>query len=78
MSIQIGDAYLEELKSAVDLGELKTRVIKPVTLFMMLRFDVLILVHQKKVEVINVMFYRKGDREAEKRALQGDRESGGG
>ena len=73
MQTTIGDIFAETIEDLHQLGLSKVRVIKPLSINHMIRFDVLINISRQSVEVCNVLIYKRGDKHQEKRALDGDR-----
>jgi len=70
---QLGSTYIEEITNELESEVITLRIIKPLVKDLMTRFDVLIVTEKRSVEIINIIFYRRGNKEMEERALQGDR-----
>ena len=68
---QVGDIFISE-RIAMGEKQFRTRMIKPVIGMVMVRFDIDIDLIYKRCEISNVMFYKRGDKYAESRAIDGD------
>jgi len=71
MEMQIGDTFMKTMVDIAEGGMTRTRIIRPIMGTAMVRFDLDINVFSRKVEVANVFFYKRGDKEAEQKAISG-------
>jgi hypothetical protein len=70
--LQIGDVFMKTMVSIGDGGMTRTRIIKPIMGNAMVRFDIDINVFRQSIEVHNIFFYKRGDKSAEAKAIEGD------
>jgi hypothetical protein len=70
--VQIGDVFMKTTVSIGSGAMTRTRVIRPVMDKAMVRFDLDVNIMRGTVEVHNIFFYKRGDKLAEKRALEGE------
>jgi len=71
MELQIGDTFMKTTVNIAEGGMTRTRIIRPVSGNAMVRFDLDINVFQQSVEIHNVFFYKRGDKHAEAKAMEG-------
>jgi len=69
--VQTGDIFIKLLSGNSDTAVRGIRVIMPIGYDHMVRFDVVVSVAFRNVIMQNAMFYKRGDKTAEKEALDG-------
>ena len=69
---QIGDIFIKQLQGNEATNLRIIRVIMPIGYGHMVRFDIVASFGIQSAVIRNTMFYQKGDKEAEQKALDGD------
>jgi hypothetical protein len=69
---QLGDIFIKEISGSGKVAVRAIRVIMPIGTNFMVKFDIVAVNDRKVVEVWGIMFYKRGDRYNEEKALDGD------